>query len=43
MDLNQKIKKLLSQADVMLFMKGSPEEPQCGFSRTIVGVLNETG
>jgi len=42
-DLNERIKKLLSQADIMLFMKGSPAEPQCGFSRTIVGILNETG
>lgn len=24
-------------------MKGSPAQPQCGFSRTIIGMLNETG
>jgi Grx4 family monothiol glutaredoxin len=25
----------------MLFMKGSPEAPRCGFSRTITGILKE--
>ena len=25
----------------MLFMKGAPDEPKCGFSRTMVGLLNE--
>ncbi|XP_021961088.1 glutaredoxin 3 [Folsomia candida] len=41
-DLDERIKILLAQAPVMLFMKGTPSEPQCGFSRTIVGLLNET-
>ena len=27
----------------MLFMKGSPESPKCGFSRTIVDILNDEG
>lgn len=27
----------------MLFMKGSPEAPQCGFSRTLVRILKEEG
>lgn len=27
----------------MLFMKGTPEAPQCGFSRTAVGLLREEG
>ena len=26
---------------MMLFMKGTPSAPQCGFSRTIVGILRE--
>ena len=25
----------------MLFMKGSPSEPRCGFSKTTVGILAE--
>jgi monothiol glutaredoxin len=27
----------------MLFMKGSPSMPQCGFSAAVVGVLKEVG
>jgi Grx4 family monothiol glutaredoxin len=27
----------------MLFMKGSPGNEKCGFSRTIVGILQENG
>jgi len=36
-------KALINQAPLMIFMKGSPKEPQCGFSRTLVGILNDTG
>lgn len=25
----------------MLFMKGTPDAPRCGFSRTLVGILRE--
>lgn len=31
------------QAKVVLFMKGSPDAPRCGFSRKIVNLLNEQG
>ena len=27
----------------MLFMKGEPDAPRCGFSRQIIGILNQTG
>ncbi|HXJ23185.1 MAG TPA: glutaredoxin domain-containing protein, partial [Polyangia bacterium] len=27
----------------MLFMKGNPSMPQCGFSAAVVGVLKEVG
>ena len=27
----------------MIFMKGNRDEPRCGFSRTLIGILNETG
>lgn len=33
--------ELVKAAPVMLFMKGSPSEPQCGFSRQLVGILRE--
>ncbi|XP_053288320.1 glutaredoxin 3 [Pleuronectes platessa] len=38
-DLNQRLKKLINAAPCMLFMKGSSQEPRCGFSRQIVGLL----
>lgn len=41
--LQDRLKQLVSQAPVMLFMKGSPTEPRCGFSRKIVDVLNSSG
>ncbi|KAK5598388.1 Glutaredoxin 3 [Crenichthys baileyi] len=40
-DLNERLKKLINAAPCMLFMKGSPQEPRCGFSRQIVGLLKE--
>jgi len=41
--LDDRLKELLSRDPVMLFMKGTPDTPRCGFSRTIVGLLNEKG
>lgn len=38
--LEDRLKSLISQHKVMLFMKGSPDEPRCGFSRTIVQLLS---
>ena len=40
-DLNERLGKLVKAAPIMLFMKGTPSAPQCGFSRTIVGILRE--
>ena len=37
--LHTKLKGLINQAPVMLFMKGTPAEPKCGFSRQIVEIL----
>lgn len=42
-ELTQKIKILISQYRVMLFMKGTPEEPQCWFSENAVAILVESG
>ncbi|RPB07701.1 glutaredoxin [Morchella conica CCBAS932] len=42
-DLNTRLAKLVKAAPVMLFMKGTPAAPQCGFSRTLVGLLREKG
>ena len=40
-DIDARIKKLINRDDIMLFMKGDPETPRCGFSRTICGILSE--
>ncbi|XP_068425340.1 glutaredoxin 3 [Clinocottus analis] len=40
-DLNQRLKVLINAAPCMLFMKGSSQEPRCGFSRQIVALLKE--
>lgn len=37
--LTARLHKLMAQADVVLFMKGSPDAPRCGFSRRIVALL----
>jgi glutaredoxin-related protein len=33
----------MSQDRVMLFMKGTPDAPRCGFSRKMVNLLNDQG
>ncbi|EGF84062.1 hypothetical protein BATDEDRAFT_36431 [Batrachochytrium dendrobatidis JAM81] len=40
-DLNTRLGKLVKRANVMLFMKGSPSTPRCGFSRQVVKLLDE--
>ncbi|XP_069571084.1 glutaredoxin 3 [Brachyistius frenatus] len=40
-DLNQRLKKLVNAAPCVLFMKGAPPEPRCGFSRQVVALLKE--
>ncbi|CAG5131897.1 unnamed protein product [Candidula unifasciata] len=42
-DLNERLKALINSAPVILFMKGTPETPRCGFSRQITQILNEQG
>ena len=39
MEIKENIKKLIDQNDICLFMKGTPEAPQCGFSMTVSNVL----
>ena len=45
MDANtkEKIESELAKSDVVLFMKGNPIFPMCGFSATAVGILNHLG
>jgi len=37
------IKKDISENDVVLYMKGTPQFPQCGFSAAVVQVLTRYG
>ena len=41
--IKQKIEEILGKDRVVLFMKGSPSMPQCGFSARAVAILNELG
>lgn len=38
--LNQKLEQLVNRHRIMLFMKGIPSSPRCGFSRQIVEILD---
>ncbi|CAN1594325.1 MAG: hypothetical protein RIT01_41 [Pseudomonadota bacterium] len=40
-NVNEKIKDIITKNDVVLFMKGTPEMPQCGFSMTVSNILKE--
>ncbi|KAI9838703.1 MAG: hypothetical protein M1819_005017 [Sarea resinae] len=42
-ELFARLTELVKAAPVMLFMKGSPSAPQCGFSRQLVALLREKG
>lgn len=42
-DLKKKIEDIIAQDKFVLFMKGTPEFPQCGFSARAVAILNEVG
>ena len=39
MNTKEKISKLINENDICLFMKGTPESPQCGFSMAVSNVL----
>jgi Grx4 family monothiol glutaredoxin len=40
-ELYRRLGDLVKAAPVMLFMKGTPSEPKCGFSRQLVGILRD--
>jgi monothiol glutaredoxin len=42
-ELKDKVEELINDHEVLLFMKGTPEAPQCGFSMRVVGVLDSMG
>ncbi len=39
MDIKEKIKELIKSNEVCLFMKGTPDSPQCGFSMAVSNAL----
>ncbi|HEY9322938.1 MAG TPA: Grx4 family monothiol glutaredoxin [Candidatus Methylopumilus sp.] len=43
MSAQEKIQKTINEHDVVLFMKGSPKFPQCGFSSLATKILDACG
>ena len=43
MSIQDDIKAQITKNKVMLYMKGSPDFPQCGFSANVVGILRACG
>ncbi|KAL0442773.1 UNVERIFIED_CONTAM: Monothiol glutaredoxin-S17 [Sesamum latifolium] len=39
--LSDRLRSLINSSPVMLFMKGRPDEPRCGFSRKVVDILRQ--
>ena len=39
-NVQERIEKLISENPVVLFMKGTKSFPQCGFSASVVNILN---
>src|ERR671919_1132519 len=41
--LKDKVEELIGDNQILLFMKGTPDAPQCGFSMRVVNVLESYG
>jgi len=42
-DTNARIGEIVKSNDVVLFMKGTPLFPQCGFSSRVIAILDHVG
>jgi monothiol glutaredoxin len=42
-DANERISQIVNEHDIVLFMKGTPLFPQCGFSSKAVAILEHCG
>lgn len=43
MDVKSQIEEQLKSHDILLYMKGTPDFPQCGFSGQTIAALNAIG
>jgi monothiol glutaredoxin len=41
--ITDQVKQIIGENEVLLFMKGTPDAPRCGFSMRVVGVLEQLG
>lgn len=41
--VHDRIRGMVSQYPIMLFMKGTPQAPQCGFSARVANILQDLG
>jgi len=41
--VQQQIDQLVHEQDIVLFMKGTPQFPQCGFSQRVAAILEQQG
>ena len=41
MDIKEKLKEQIAQNNILIYMKGTPYEPRCGFSAKTVQILIE--
>ncbi|EPZ32244.1 Monothiol glutaredoxin-related domain-containing protein [Rozella allomycis CSF55] len=39
--LNERLKKLINQKEIMIFIKGSPTAPKCGFTRQLIQLFRD--
>ena len=42
-EIEKNIKEMIDGTDVLLFMKGDPYQPKCGFSARVIEVLKDIG
>lgn len=43
MDIKETIQKTIDNNNIVLFMKGTPDAPQCGFSMQVCSILSNVG
>ena len=41
--LEDRLKTLVNKAPIVVFMKGDPDTPKCGFSRQLMEIMKDTG